>query len=356
MPRHTGRVTIRDVARRANVSVATVSRVLNQSGYVSPAIEGRVLLAKNELGYYQDSVARSLKTNSTKTIGFVTSDIANAHLMTIAREVEELINKKGYNLLVCSTEDDQERELAYLELLFSRKIDGLILNGTGQNDEFLLEMNATVPTVLMYRRIRSPGFVGDLVDSDNIGGTYALTKHLLDWGHRDIFAISGPPTLSNSKERLEGFKMAMMEVGSTVDSAYPYLYYGDFSLKSGYAAIEYMMQLHPLPTAVVSMNNMMTIGALKCLRAKNVNLPEDISIVSYNRLDHMELMSVRPTVLNYDTRAMGVRAGHCLLERLADNRIENREFIFKGQMESGNAVGMPPIHMGEGNLSIHSRT
>ena len=334
-------VTIRDVANRAGVSVSTVSRVINEDSRVNAQMKIAVLKAQAELGYFQNSIARSLKTNSTYTIGFVASDISNTYLMMVARAIENLINKHQYNLLVCSTEDSKELELSYLKLLNSKNIDGLVLNGTGLNEQFILEMNKRIPTVLIHRRLKSPEFIGDLVDSDNEQGAYLLTKHMTQLGHKKILVIKGPDTHSNSLERLAGVRRAMKEINIDIDRNYPYIFNGNFFLESGYDAVEYLCRLPDRPTAIISFNTMMTIGALKCLKEKNINAPEDISIASTNKIEHIELMAIRPTVIDYDPKLLGAQAGEFLLERLNDNSLANRECIFTAKIIHGNAVSFP---------------
>ena len=334
-------VTLKDVALKAGVSIATVSRVLNESRTVNPEIAAGVLRAKEELGYYQNSIARSLKTHSTQTIGFVTTDISNPYIITVAREIEDLLHEHHYNLFVCSTESNKERELSYLRHLYGRNIDGLVLNSTGLNEDFVLGMNKNMPVVLIHRRLKSTAFHGDLVDSDNIGGAYQLTKHLIALNHKKIYVIKGAGNLSNSNERFAGFQKAMLEIGIVVDERYPFQYDGDYSVQSGYAAVEHLCRLPDKPTAMLSLNNMMTIGALKGFRAKNINAPEDISIASYNNIENIELMAVRPTVLDFDPKQFGVSAGTCLLNRLRDNSIQNQEIIISAKMIHGNAVSAP---------------
>ncbi len=336
---------MREVAKEAKVSVATVSRVLNKSEYVSSDITKRVLQASKKLGYFPNSIARSLKINSTHTIGFLVSDISNPYYITIARAVEEVVKNHNYNLILCSTENKKDRELSYLELLFSKNIDALILNTTGKNDDFIVNMNKTIPMVLINRRIKSPDFIGDVVDTDNTKGTYILTKQLLELGHRDIFVINGPRNLSNAQQRMLGFKQAMLEYSITVDGDYPFQYEGDFTLDSGYDAIMHLCSLPQKPTAVISLNNMMAIGALKCFKALNINAPEDLSIVSYDSIDNMELIAVRPTVVSFDINKFGTRIGEYILERVKDNNIPNREFVLEPKVIQGNAVGFPTDNM-----------
>jgi DNA-binding LacI/PurR family transcriptional regulator len=341
MIRNTGNVTSREVAKAAGVSVATVSRVFNKNYYVSDEVTQRVLDAAENLGYFPNFIARSLKTNSTKTIAFLMSDISNWYHISIAKAIEDIVKKQNYNLIVCSTENNKERELAYLELLLSKNIDALILNSTGMNDDFVLKMNKKIPMVLIHRRIQNPEFVGDIADTNNTMGTYILTKQLITLGHKKIFAIKGPAHLSNSQERFLGFAKAMSEVDVDVNNNYPYTYDGNFTLESGYSAIEFLCNLSDKPTAIISFNNMMTLGALKCLKTKNINTPEDISFVAYDGIQNIELMASRPTVANFEPYPIGTQIGKAILERIENNSMENREFIFEPTIIHGNTIGIP---------------
>ena len=334
-------VTLKEVAAHAGVSIATVSRVLNSSTHVSSDIKEKVEAAVEELGYRQNLIARSLKTNSTNTIAFITSDISNPYMITVAKAVEDLIHVEKYNLLVCSTEGNPERELEHLKLQMGRNVDGLILNTTGLNCEFITEISTRIPVILIHRNCGNPGFVGDFVDSDNDEGVYQLTKHLISFGHRRIFVIKGKKYISSNQYRFNGFCRAMAEIGIDVDDSYPYQFDGNFTEESGYRAVEHLCGLAVRPTAVLGFNNTTTIGVLRGLMANNISVPEEMSIVSYNDIEYKELMTVRPTVHEINPREIGVIAGRALLERLGAGDLPNRDFILSGRLVPGNAVSVP---------------
>ncbi|MDN5276207.1 MAG: hypothetical protein PWR01_172 [Clostridiales bacterium] len=332
-------VTIKDVAKRAGVSIATVSRVINNNYYVSPEIREKVLRAIEELNYYPNSVARSLKNDSTThTIGFLVSDISNNYFTIMAKAVEEVVHKEGYSLIVCSTNDVKKRELVYLKLLISKKVDGLILNTTGENDDFIATLSERLPIVLVNRRVYNQNFRGDFIDSDNIEGTYKLVTYLLSMGHRKIGVINGTLSVSTGRERFKGFERAMSEVGIFVDESYPYRYDGDFTMESGYQGAAKMVNMHQKPSAIVIMNNVMAIGALKYFRANNIRVPEDVSIVAYGNIDNSDLLYVQPTIVTLDPWSIGNKAGEMILERIKNRNMGNREVIFVPQLVEGNSV------------------
>ncbi|QHQ59664.1 substrate-binding domain-containing protein [Anaerocolumna sedimenticola] len=332
------KITIKDVAERSGVSVATVSRVLNDNYFVTSDIKQKVLKAVDELGYIPNSIARSLKMNTSGIIGYITSDISNGYHIMIAKAIEDIIKPNNYNLIVCSTGNDKDVEERYLKLLLGKSIDALVLNTCGKNDSFILHINKTLPMVLVNRRLNTPGFHGDFADCNNDLGMYLLTKELTDKGHRKILLMEGPPNLSNTKERFNGFQKAMEEIGIDVTKNYPFRYEGDYSLKSGYEGIKFMQNLPLEPTAVLATNNAMTLGALKALKEFQIPVPDQISIAGFNGIDNLELMTTRPTVADYDPYKIGLAAGKAILERIEDNTIDNREYIFSPTMIHGNAI------------------
>lgn len=330
------KTTIRDVAREAAVSIATVSRVINENYYVSPDVEERVRLAIDKTGYIPDSIARSMKSNTTYLIGLLVSDISNQHFTAMARAIEDVIRGKKYNLIVCSTENDEQLEKAYIQALISKKIAGIILNTTGKSDEFIANVSKSTPLTLVYRRIRDAHFHGDLVTTHNKQGTYELTKHVLGMGHLKIGIINGYPGLSTSEERYEGCAKALDEAGLSVNPRY--VVSGTFTQQSGYKAAEQLMGLDEPPTALIAFNNAMTLGALKYLKKMRIRVPEDVSVVCYGDIDDIDLMYVQPTYMTQNPRVIGTKAAELMLGRIADNTIGNREVIFESTLCLGNSV------------------
>ncbi len=333
------RATIKDVAKRANVSVATVSRVINGNYYVRPELREKVMKVIKELDYYPNSVAQSLKKDATYTIGFLVSDISNNYFTSIAKLVEDEIKVDDYNLIVCSTENNKDRELAYLKLLLSKKIDGLILNTTGMNDDYISSISNYLPIVLINRRIDHIDFIGDFVDSDNVYGGYTLTKNLISLGHRKIGVINGSQIVSTGRERFEGFIKAMAEIGINEDRLNLYRYDGNFDMESGYRGAAKLMESEERPTAIVIMNNEMALGALRYFRSHGINIPEDISVTSYGDIINSDLFYVQSTVVSQNTAIMGKKIADLIVERISKkNKVSNREIIYVPQLINGTSV------------------
>ncbi len=328
-------VTIRNIAEAAHVSVATVSRALNNSPAVTDKTRERVFTVANKLGYVPNSVAKSLKTNHTQTIGFMVSDITNSDYISIARIVEDIVRPRGYNLILCSTGNRREQELDYLKMLFSKSIDGLILNTTGFNNSYILKMNEKLPIVLLNRSISSPKFHGDFVSTNSYLGSYLLTQHLLALGHRRIFVVRGPLHLNNSVERFLGFADAMEQAGCPVGVNYPYVYCGEYTRENGINAVIKALSMDPLPTAIISHSNMPMLGILEELHRREVGAPK-LSLASYDDIPSLNLMKIQPTIAHFDTIALGRQVARSILEHIQNPQIEHREYIFDPCIVPGN--------------------
>ena len=335
------RATIKDIAKLADVSIATVSRVLNDNPFVTDSVRERVLAATRELDYIPNTAAKILKTHRSHTIGFVISDISSEALLEAARAAETVVAGEDYNMILCSTENDPQREYNYLKMLISKNVDGIVLNTTGQNIDYVAEMSHQVPFVLYNRKIDSSNFIGDLVDTDNYAVSYQLTKQLLKLGHRRIMVVRGPMHLSNAADRFAGFVDAMRDEGIEITPDYPYVYTGNFCRQTGKDAVSYMMSLSNKPTALMSHNITMSIGVLEECSLRNIQIPEELSFISYDGIPNAELMLIRPTAAVYDVAEMGRRIGRLILERINNPKLENRSYIFAPHIVSGNSLSIP---------------
>jgi len=340
-------VTIFDVAKAAGVSSATVSRVLNKNPHVLPALQSRVMEAAQELGYIPNTNAQSLKTHNTHVIGFLVSDISNSYYSSIVRLVEDIVNLEQYNLIICSTGESRTREQAYLEMMQSRKVDALVLNPTCLNTQAVLDISRDIPTLLLNRSIDGPGFRGDIIDTDGYRGCYDLTKELLEHGHRKIYCVHGPMFLPNARDRFHGFIRAMSTCGIEVTEDYPYLFDGQFTFQGGVDAVSHFFRFSDYPSAIISQNNLTTLGILAQLKADGIRVPEDISLVSHDRSDNMELMRVCPTVATFDIQAIAKQVGTSILERIRDPELPNRRYLFEPTIVRGNSVGSPSVSLSQ---------
>ena len=331
--------TIRDVARLAQVSVSTVSRVLNDEGNVKKETVVRVKSAIDECHYVPNTFARNLKSNSSKTVGLLISDISNSHFTSMAKVIETILRENGFNMIICSTDENKEQELNYLNHMLSSRVDGLILNTTNLNNASIVEFSARLPVVLIERSIDSTAFRGDYIGSNNREGIRMLTQSLIDQGHRKIGIINCESHVSTGRERLAGFVDAMRTIGITVNKQYPYLYdCTTFNIDNGFLGCRYFMQLPQPPTALVVTNNTLALGALKYLRINNFRIPEDISILTYGNIENSDLFFVDLGHATLNPYLIGEKAAKCILSRIAQPSLGNREVIFEPTFLANHSV------------------
>ena len=305
---------IRDVAKRAGVAPITVSRVINNSGYVSHKTRVKVEAAIKALGYVPNMLGPSLRFRQTHTLALVVTDIANPFWTTIARGVEDEAQAKGYSTILCNTDESVEKQAQYLDMLLRRRIDGMLLAPVRSAPEPVrLIQKQGVPVVVLDRLV--PGVQVDTVRTDNTAGAYNLSKHLLDLGHRRIAMLAGPHGVSTSVDRVAGYNKALTDAGLP-ESALCILW-GEFSRKSGYELTRQLLQRSPLPTAVFAANNLVAIGVLEALREANIPVPGQMALVTIDDLQPASLISPPLTVVNQPAREMGQRAARLLLERIA---------------------------------------
>ena len=332
-------VTIKDIAREAGVSVATVSRVVNNSAPVNPQRREKILSAIQKYNYVPNVIARSLKVDSTKTIAMLIADETNEYFGQITKAVEAVIREKGYTLFVCNSLNDKDTELNYLRLLAERKVDGIIINASNFNNDDIVQMSRGLPTVLLHRKIQNPAFLGDWLDADFGESCYHLTLELIKAGHRKIGIICGPHSLSTAEDRYVNFRRAMKTVSVEVDDSYPYAVECAFTVEDGYRAAGELVSRADPPTALVIMHCETTIGSLRYFIDHGISVPRDISFVSPCNITLADLLYVKPCYSVVNTSALGRRAGELVLERIACRELPNREVMFSTNLMLGDSVG-----------------
>ena len=253
---------IEDVARRAGVSTATVSRVLSDKPYVRQDLRARVLAAAQELDYRPSRVARSLREQRSRILGLIISDIQNPFFTAIVRAVEDGAHASGHAVFLCNTDEDEAKETLYIDLMLAEHVAGVILSSTtGRNPAYNHLLQAGIPVVAIDRRVYNVPL--DTVLVDNIDATRRAVEHLIAQGHRRIGAIVGHLTSSTGEERLRGYTDALMAHGIPVSDAL--IRIGTPRAPVGYAAMNELLALPDPPTAVFTGNNLLTAGALRSL-------------------------------------------------------------------------------------------
>jgi LacI family transcriptional regulator len=294
--------TIADVASKAGVSTATVSRVLTGVGRARPETQARVLEAARALDYRPSEVARSLKRRSTQTLGLIITDIENPYFPELVRSVEDAARAAGFSVLLCNAEDDPEREASYLELLVDRRVDGLIIAasslGVRQGDWLTAP---PIPVVLV--NTAAPDADLPTIMSDNEGGGRIATEHLLALGHRRFGYLMPPPRNVDAPARLAGVRRALDAGGVPRDALT--IAHGEALVGGGEAAANELLDRAPATTAIVAYNDLMAIGALRALRRRGRRVPADASVVGFDDVALAAYVDPPLTTVSQRTEEMG---------------------------------------------------
>ena len=310
-------VTIKDVAAHAEVSVATVSAVINENKYVSPELVQRVQASIAILGYQRNSFARGLKTQLSHCIGLIIPDLANPFYTNIARGAEDVAHAHDYSLILGNTDDDPEKEKKYLQLLDSKQADGLIIAVTNYSYAYLQSLPIqNLALVSIDRSLFDLGI--DTVLVENKEGARSAVEHLIALGHRRIGLLTGARGIAPTEERLVGYTEALETHGISVDPAL--IVTTRARVEGGEWGASKLLSLEEPPTAIFMMDGTMAIGALQTLERLGLRCPEDIAIASFDDFVWASVMRPRLTVVDQPTYEIGQQAARLLFDRL-----QNRE-------------------------------
>jgi LacI family transcriptional regulator len=309
-----GVLTIADVAREAGVSVSTVSHVINGTRRVSPATARAVRAVIDATDYRPNVVARSLKTASTRSVGIAISAIANPYFSDIICAIETECARLGMMIFLSDTQDDPARELAVLTALHQRRVDGVILAPSADPEHRALRyLRATRLPCVLVDRTPDPAF--DQVGVNNREAMHELVDYVARLGHRRIGYIAGHPGFETTLERIVGYRNGLEQVGLDFDERY--LVTGNASTASADEAAHALLSLPDPPTAIVTGNNMATIGAMRAVRARGLSVPADISIAGFDDFEWADCFEPRLTLVAQPCEEIGRRAAFLLMERIA---------------------------------------
>ena len=315
------RSTINDVALRAGVSKSTVSHTINQTRFVEEATKQRVLDAIRELGYHPSAVARSLTTNRTQKIGIIVSDASNLFFGELIRGIETVFGDLGYGLIVCNTDEILEREEAYINLLLSLQVDGIIAAATSQHWEAFdsVEMQQK-PVVFVDRRFDGMGnrpYVG----ANNRKGVDLGVSHLIECGYSDLGILAGFQRLSSMGERLQGFKDALKRHGLAIRDEW--IVESALGIEPGREVARQILSLPNRPRALFANNNFLALGALLAFGDLGLRCPEDVALIGFD--DHPWAAVSHPplTVVRQPSLDVGALAAEALLGLLHKQPLEN---------------------------------
>jgi DNA-binding LacI/PurR family transcriptional regulator len=309
--------TIKEVARRAGVSVGTASHVLNGQVPVSEKLRKRVEAAIAELDYHPSQVARSLSTRRTHTLGMVIPDIANPFFPQVIRGVESVVTKSGFSLITFNTDDQLQREKEALTILRSRRVDGILLviaPGRRNNSHIASVIDDGIVVVCLDR---VPSVSLDCVSADNFSGSRDAIRHLIAMGHRDIAIVTGPLSLKNALDRLRGYKTAFAEAGLPVSEQR--IKQGDFRQETGQRICQEMFSSGKRwPTAMFFSNNLMAIGGLEGLSRMGLRCPDDFALATFDGFVFPDVFHPTLTTVVQPAYEIGARGAEILIQRLDD--------------------------------------
>ncbi|MFP4371460.1 MAG: LacI family DNA-binding transcriptional regulator [Halanaerobium sp.] len=320
------KVTIKDIAKEADVSVTTVSRVLNNKPDVGDDTRAKILKLIDDMNYNPNSVARGLVMQKTHTIGLIIPDISNPFFPQVARAVEDKAQKLGYSVIFFNTDNHLEREKKAVELFKSKQVDGLIVSLSLGNEEILKELKASnYPVVQIDRSVLSDSY--PLVSIDNKNSAYQMVEYMLKKGYRKIAHISGDLNTTTARERLEGYKKALSDYQVEINE--DYIIEGDYTQHSGFEAVQKLLKLKKRPTAVFAANDLSAAGAYKALFAADLKIPEEMAVAGHDDIGIASLLRPELTTMRQPKYSLGEQAVSLLLKMINSSEAEIEDQILK---------------------------
>lgn len=331
--------SIREVARRAGVSTATVARVLSGRTPVSDELATRVHQSIAELRYVPNGVARSLSQGRTFLLGLLVSDIANPFSAQVARGLEDTAAAHGYHVLVGSSDFEPNREGELLASFAARTVDAVALEAASGATEAMQRLVDTQMPLVFVDRHPGDGMKAPLIRIDNLSAAHDAVAYLIGLGHQDLAMISGPHTLPTASERLQGFRTACAEAGLRLRK--DCVREGFLGVEGGYKATREVLALKPRPTALFSFNNMLAVGALRALREAGVNVPRDVSLITFDDMDLFPFVNPPITAIAQPAYQIGAEAARTLVHMLAGDDFVPREVVLPTEFRQRESCAPP---------------
>lgn len=312
-------ISIKDVARHAGVSTMTVSRVINETGYVSTQTKEKVLAVIHSTGYKVNQTAVGLRTGKISSVGVIISDISNPFFPSILKGIDHVCSENHYTTMVFNTGEDREKELRYIDLLKQKSVKGIIISSCVADYEKEKSVFSDLIPVFFNRKPK--GITADVVLSANHKAAFLATEFLIKAGHLKIALINGTVEMSTFRERQQGFLDAMNRYGVPVYE--PLLVSGDYSVEGGYQSTKKVFSGSIAPDAILPGNNFMTQGVYLYLKDHRIRVPEDVSIVGYDDTDWCSLVDPAITVIEQNRFEMGKKAAEILFHKLNNGNLHS---------------------------------
>ena len=329
--------TMKDLSRETGLGLATISKYFN-GGNVRE--KNRVLIeaAVKKLHYVPNEVARSLKTQHSRVIGVIIPELSNAFITSIISSMEDILRKHDYAVIVCDCRSNITREKEAVEFLMHRRVDGLINMATDMTGTHLkAALAAGIPVLLVDRLIESLRGKVSAVVIDNVHAAHQAVQKLTAFGHRDIGLVLGSPDLYTTNQRLTGYLDALKEAGITPEDEY--IRYGDYTLDGGYQAVQDLLSLKKRPTALFITNFEMTLGAMLALQHKNIRIPEDLSVIGFDKLELFGEIFPDLTLIRQPQLSIGREAAGLMLDLLGNgSNATHRIVTLSTELTEGSSV------------------
>ncbi len=324
--------SIKDVAKAAGVSTATVSRVLANNAPIKAETRERVLEAVAQLNYRPNLIARSLRAQKSAKIGLVVSDIRNPFFTAIGRAVEDAAYEQGYSVLMCNTDENPEKEELYLNLMHDENVAGVIFSPTQQFSLASSTYKAKMPFVIIDRAVESKDT--DMVLLDNVSAAYELTMHLLENGYRKLAGLFGDAS-ATGQERSRGFHRALKDYQLNPVAAH----FVSPRIKQGFDTTLALLDGPNRPDAIFTSNSLLTAGAFQAMRERKISVPNEVALVGFDETTWGELVDPPITVIVQPTEEIGRTATELLFQRIQEPSRSPKTVILKGTLQiKGSSV------------------
>lgn len=304
--------TMKDVARKSGLSIATISKYINGGNVLE---ENRIVIDKaiKELGFEVNEIARGLKTNKTMTIGLLIPSLENIFFTSIVSNIESILIKNGYSTIICDYKEDKNLEKQKLDFLVKKMVDGIITMPMGCDLEVINSViNRNIPVVLIDRALK--GVECDTVLVDNLNASYNAVEQLIILGHKRIGIICGPEDIYTAQERLKGYERVHEDYDMTIESEL--IKKGDYQVESGYRLLLELIEMEEPPTAVLVTNYEMTLGAVMAINESDIKVPDDISIIGFDNLQLAKVVKPPLSIVIQPVKQIGEVAANMILRRL----------------------------------------
>lgn len=333
--------TIKDVATLAGVSTTTVSHVINKTRFVAEETKKTVWAAIDELHYSPSAVARSLKVNSTKTIGLLAASSDSPYFAEVIQSVENSCYKHGYMLILCNTKNDLAKQSSYLAILAQKRVDGLLIMCSEYPAELLERLKNYRHIPMMVMDWGQPSNFTDNIQDNAFKGGYLAARYLIDRGHRDLGTITGQLNEHTGRERNKGFLHALQEAKLTINPAW--MIDSDFQAESGYRAMQQLLATPNRPTAIFCGGDVIAMGAICAAEESGLRIPRDISVIGYDNIHNSRFFNPALTTIHQPKERLGAMAFAMLLDRIINKREEFHTIELKPELIERRSVADGPF-------------